>query len=218
MLYRLLKILIPFLALVPALPLDAAAQKQDPPPAPVFHPGGLTDREIYIGQWGPQSGPAAPWGGLSRGTGAYFQMINESGGIHGRKLKLLFFDDRYDPAMTAAGVKKLAEKYGVFAFVGGVGTAGGAAALEYLTGKNIFWVGPASGSTRWTSPPRKNVFAVWPPYKDEARVLVDYAVGNLKRQKIALVYQNDDFGLEGRQGACLGPGRPRAEAHRRHPP
>ena len=84
---------------------------------------GVTDTEIHIGQWGPQTGPAAAWGAVARGTDAYFKMINAEGGINGRKLILHYFDDAYNPAKTMAGVKQLQEETGIFAWVSGVGTA-----------------------------------------------------------------------------------------------
>ena len=70
---------------------------------------GVTDTTIRIGQWGPQTGPAAPWGAVARGTGVLFQMINDEGGIHGRKIEYHMFDDGYNPAKTKAGVKELQE-------------------------------------------------------------------------------------------------------------
>ena len=88
---------------------------------------GVTDTEIRLGQWGPQSGPAAPWGAVARGSGMLFQMINDEGGIHGRKIDYRMFDDGYNPAKTKAGVKELQEGPGIFAWVSGVGTAPGLA-------------------------------------------------------------------------------------------
>ena len=83
---------------------------------------GITDTEIHIGQWGPQTGPAAPWGSVARGTGMLFKMVNDAGGIHGRKIVYHMFDDQYNPAKTVAGVKELVEKApGVFGFASGVG-------------------------------------------------------------------------------------------------
>ena len=83
---------------------------------------GGVDTEIHIGQWGPQTGPAAPWGAVARGTDAYFKMINAEGGINGRKLVHHYFDDAYNPAKTLAGVKQLQEDVGIFAWVSGVGS------------------------------------------------------------------------------------------------
>ena len=84
---------------------------------------GVTDTEILVGQWGPQTGPAAPWGAVARGTDLFFKIINEEGGIHGRKFKYFLRDDSYQPAKTKAIAKEFVEQIGVFAVVGGVGVA-----------------------------------------------------------------------------------------------
>jgi len=85
------------------------------------NPPGFDDNEIRIGQWGPQTGPAAPWGSVARGSKLLFDIVNEEGGINGRKIKYFIRDDMYNPAQTSAVVKELVERQGVFAFVGGVG-------------------------------------------------------------------------------------------------
>ena len=162
---------------------------------------GVTDTEIIIGQWGPQTGPAALWGAVARGTDAYFKMINDEGGINGRKIKYLLRDDAYQPPKTKTEVKKLVEGDGVFAFVGGVGTAPGMAVKDYLAENKIPWVGPASGSTHWIVPPQRYLFSVYPLYCVEAAVLIDYAVKTMKLKKIAVFYQNDDYGKVGLYGA-----------------
>ena len=162
---------------------------------------GVTDTEIRIGQWGPQTGPAALWGAIPRGTGCYFDMINAEGGIHGRKIKYFLRDDGYMPPRTKAIVKELVEDKKVFAFASGVGTSTGMAVKKYLNKKKVPWVGPASGSTHWAYPPTKYLFAVYPLYIDEASILVNYAVKNLGKKRIAFFYQNDDFGKEGLVGA-----------------
>jgi len=84
---------------------------------------GFDDKEIRVGQWGPQTGPAAPWGAVARGSKLVFDMVNEEGGIHGRQIKYFIRDDQYNPSQTVAGVRELVERHGIFAFVGGVGTA-----------------------------------------------------------------------------------------------
>jgi len=164
---------------------------------------GVTDEVIKIGQWGPQTGPAALWGAIARGTDAYFKMINDEGGIHGRKLEYIMRDDGYQPAKTKAVVKELVEMEGVFAFVGGVGTAPGMAVKDYLIQNKVPWISPASGSTHWAYPATKYVFSVYPLYCDEAAILVDYAVNELKKTKIAFFYQNDDYGKAGLYGAQI---------------
>lgn len=164
---------------------------------------GVTDREIRIGQWGPQTGPAALWGAVARGTGAYFDMINEEGGIHGRKISYFLRDDGYMPPKTKAIAKELVEDKKVFAFAAGVGTATGMAVKKYLHRKKVPWVGPAAGSTRWAYPPTKYLFGVYPLYIDEASILVNHAVKNLGKRRIAFFYQNDDYGKAGLYGAEL---------------
>jgi len=168
---------------------------------------GVTDTEIHIGQWGPQTGPAAAWGSVARGTDAYFKMINDQGGIHGRKLIHHMFDDAYNPAKTKAGVKDLQEGTGMFAWVSGVGTACGLAVQDYLMERKIPWVGPSAGSEHWITPPQKNLFAVYPLYYIEAQALCRYAVNNLGKKRIAMAYQNDDYGKNGLQGATEELGR-----------
>ncbi|MBW2623379.1 MAG: ABC transporter substrate-binding protein [Deltaproteobacteria bacterium] len=162
---------------------------------------GVTDTEIRIGQWGPQTGPAAAWGSIARGTAMYFKMINDEGGIHGRKIKYFMFDDGYNPARTKAGVKELVEGPGIFAFVGGVGTATGLAVMGYLNERGIPWVSPASGSTHWAFPPQRNLFATYPNYPDEAEIHVEYIVKKMGKKRIAIFYQNDDYGKGGLEGA-----------------
>jgi len=162
---------------------------------------GVTDTTIRIGQWGPQTGPAAPWGAVARGTGVYFQMINDEGGINGRKIDYRMFDDAYNPARTIAGVKELQEGVGIFGWASGVGTAPGLAVKDYLMDRKIPWVGPAAGSLHWISPPQKHLFAVYPLYYSEAQILTKYAVADLGMKKVAIAYQNDDYGKNGVAGA-----------------
>jgi len=162
---------------------------------------GVTDTEIHVGQWSPQTGPAAPWGSVARGTDAYFKMINAEGGIHGRKIIHHYFDDGYNPAKTKAGVKQLQEEVGMFAWVVGVGTAPGLAVKDYLMERQIPWLGPAAASRHWVEPPNKYLFNNYPLYIGDAQVLSQYAVGTLGFKRIAIAYQNDDYGKQGLEGA-----------------
>jgi len=162
---------------------------------------GVTDTEIHIGQWSPQTGPAAAWGAVARGTDAYFKWINANGGIHGRKLIHHYFDDAYNPAKTIAGVKQLQEQTGMFAWASGVGTACGLAVKDYLMENKIPWVGPSSGSRHWMTPPQKYLFNVYPLYLGDAQLLTQYAISEMGKTKIAVVYQEDDYGKQGLEGA-----------------
>jgi ABC-type branched-subunit amino acid transport system substrate-binding protein len=162
---------------------------------------GVTDTEIIIGQWGPQTGPAALWGSVARGSGVYFDMINAEGGINGRKIKYVLRDDAYQPAKTKAIAKEFVEDIGVFAVACGVGTSPGMAVRDYLMENKVPWVGPATGSRHWTEPFQKYLFALYPRYADEAYLLTQYAVEKLNKKKIGFFYQNDDYGKEGMEGA-----------------
>ncbi len=175
--------------------LSVASLTQAAPPA------GFDDNEIRIGQWGPQTGPAAPWGAVARGSKLLFDVVNEEGGINGRKIKYFIRDDMYNPAQTAAVVKELVERQGIFAFVGGVGSACGMAVKDYLAANKIPWVGPSAADQDFIKPLDPYLFAVYPLYRDEANVLTKYIVDKLKMKKIAILYQNDAYGKDGLEGA-----------------
>jgi len=170
-------------------------------PAGVTAEEGVTATEIHIGQTGPLSGPASIWGGTVKGAALRFQMVNETGGIHGRKIVHHTYDDAYNPAKTKAGVKQLQESIGIFAWLGGVGTSNGLAVMDYLMERQIPWVGPFSGADIWHNPPQKNIFALYPPYTFEVKALCDYAVTQEKKRRIAMVYQDDGYGHGGLKGA-----------------
>jgi len=161
---------------------------------------GVTDSTITIGTWGPLTGPAALWGNVPRGVDAYFHYINEKGGIHGRKINVIIKDDGYQPSKTVAGVREMVEKDKVFAFVGGVGTAPCLAVKDYIIKNNVPWVSPASGATHWAFPPQNNIFSTFSLYFDESFTQVDYIINTLEAKKIAMIYQNDDFGKSGLVG------------------
>ncbi|MDY6824779.1 MAG: ABC transporter substrate-binding protein [Thermodesulfobacteriota bacterium] len=162
---------------------------------------GVTDTEIHIGGFGPLSGPAKSWNGCVLGPDMVFKMANEKGGIHGRKIVYHYFDDSYNPAKTRAGVKRLQESKNIFAWVGGVGTSCCLAVKDYLMDKGTPWIGPFSGARLWTHPPKKTIFMQYPLYKTEANVLTRYAIEEMGKKKIAIVYQNDGFGKSGLEGA-----------------
>ncbi|PIX21285.1 MAG: ABC transporter substrate-binding protein, partial [Deltaproteobacteria bacterium CG_4_8_14_3_um_filter_45_9] len=161
---------------------------------------GVTDTEILVGQWGPQTGPAAPWGAVARGTDLLFKIINEEGGIHGRKFKYFLRDDSYQPAKTKAIAKDFVEQIGVFAVVGGIGVATGMTARDYLMENKVPWYAPITGVYEWIHPIQKYLFAMYPLYDDEAFNLTGYLHEKLGYKKIAMFYQNDDYGKAGVQG------------------
>ncbi|MFA5567181.1 MAG: ABC transporter substrate-binding protein [Trueperaceae bacterium] len=161
---------------------------------------GITDTEIKIGNWGPQSGPAAAWGTVTTAIDAYFQYINGQGGIHGRKLVLVSRDDGYDPARTVAAVRELIDRENVFAFVGGVGTANGLAAMPLLKRAGVPWVGPATGSEVFAEQSDGLIYTTFTDYVVEASLMTRYAVQTLGSKNIAIFYQNDGYGQAGLRG------------------
>ena len=158
---------------------------------------GVTDSTIVIGSWGPLTGPAALWGNVTKAMDAYFKMLNQDGGIHGRKVKFIYKDDEYNPSKTAAVVREMAQKDEVFAFLGGIGTAPGMAVKQFIIDNEIPWVSPCSGATHWAYPPSNNIFSTFTLYFDEGEVQVDHVVNQLGKNKIGIIYQNDDFGKSG---------------------
>jgi branched-chain amino acid transport system substrate-binding protein len=165
-----------------------------------FAAEGFDDKEIRIAQWGPQTGPAAPWGSVARGAGLLFNVVNDEGGIHGRKIKYFVRDDMYNPAQTKTVVKELVERQGIFAFVGGVGSACGMAVKDYLAQNKVIWVGPATAIQEYVFPINPYLFAVYPLYDDEASILTKYVVEKLKVRKIGFFFQNDAYGKNGLEG------------------
>jgi len=180
---------------VPPTAVPATAVPATKPPA-VAVPG-VTDTQIVLGSFGPQDGPAGAYGVIDRTIAAYWDMVNDQGGINGRKIKFIYENDSYAPAKTVAAVKKLVEEDKVFALVGGLGTANNLGVMDYLVQNNVPHVGPATGSTAMAVPLKKNVYAIQINYMTEGILLTQYALDTMKAKKIAVFYQNDSFGQEG---------------------
>ena len=167
---------------------------------------GFDDKEIRVAQFSPQTGPAAPWGAVARGSGLLFDITNEEGGIHGRKIKYFIRDSQYNPALAQVAVKELVEKYGIFAFTGGVSGAGGQAVKDYLAKNKVLWVVPGTAALNTVAdrdkefPPSPYRFCAYPLFEDEASIVTKYAVETLGYKKIGFLYQNDVFGKGGLSG------------------
>ena len=165
-----------------------------------FFSGAQAQDTIRIGNWGPQSGPAAAWGAVTVAVEAYFDYINDQGGIGGRMLELVSRDDGYDPARTVAAVRELIDREDVFAFAAGVGTANGLAAMPLIQRAGIPWVGPATGAVEFAEQGDGLVFATFTNYFVESALLTRYAVEELGSSNVAIFYQNDGYGLSGVAG------------------
>jgi branched-chain amino acid transport system substrate-binding protein len=165
---------------------------------------GASDTEIRLGQTMPYSGPLSAFATLGRAEVAYYKMINEQGGVNGRKIVMLSVDDGFSPPKTVEQTRKLVEEDNVLAIVGSLGTATNGAVQKYLNGKKIPQIFLASGATKWADPehfPWTMTFT-W-TYQAEARVYANYVLKHLPDAKIAVLYQNDDFGKDFLKGFRL---------------
>jgi branched-chain amino acid transport system substrate-binding protein len=162
---------------------------------------GITDTTIKIGAFGALSGPVAAVGvPVKKGMEAYVKYVNDQGGVHGRKIELIFEDDQFNPANALAAVKKLVEQDKVFAISPGLGTPGVLATLDYLTEKQVPFVYPMTGASQPAYPLKKNTFTVQPNYVDEGKILVQYTAEKMGAKKVAVLWQNSDIGKQGLEG------------------
>src|SRR5579872_5688487 len=161
-------------------------------PASAANAPGVTDTEIKIGQTMPYSGPASAYGVIGRTEAAYFKMINESGGIHGRKITFISYDDSYSPAKTVEQTRKLVEDDEVLLVFGSVGTATNASIRKYMNEKQVPQLFVGSGGSKWNDPKNYPWTMGWQPsYQDEARVYAKYIMKHKPDAKVAVLYQND---------------------------
>ena len=153
--------------------------------------------EIKIGQSIPYSGPASAYAMLGKGEAAYFQMINDKGGVNGHKIKFISLDDGYSPPKAVENVKKLVENENVALIFNNVGTAHNAAVQKYLNDKKVPHLFVASGAERWGDPARFPwTMGFQPTYRGEARAYARYLKKQKPDGKLCVLYQNDDFGKE----------------------
>ena len=158
---------------------------------------GASDTEIKIGNTMPYSGPASPYGTIGKSEAAYFAMINEQGGIHGRKINFISRDDSYSPPKTVELVRKLVEQDGVLALFQTFGTAPNSAIREYLNDNKVPQLFVRTGASKWNDPKHYPWTMGWQPsYQIEGRIYARYILKNIPAAKIAVLYQNDDFGKD----------------------
>jgi branched-chain amino acid transport system substrate-binding protein len=158
---------------------------------------GVTASEIKIGQTMPYSGNASAYGTIGRSELAYFKMINEEGGINGRKIDLISLDDGYSPPKTVEQVRRLAEQEGVAFFFNTLGTPPNTAIQKYLNDRKIPQLFVATGASKWGDPEHFHwTIGFQTDYRTEARIYGKYLLQNKPDAKIAVLYQNDDFGKD----------------------
>ncbi|MCG6203004.1 ABC transporter substrate-binding protein [Rhodopseudomonas sp. HC1] len=168
---------------------------------------GASDTEIKLGNTVPYSGPASAYGILGKTYTAYFTMINEEGGINGRKVAVISYDDAYSPPKTVEQTRKLVESDEVMAVFGNVGTAANAAIQKYLNAKKTPQLFLATGASRWNDPKQFPWTMGWlPSYEAEAAAYAKYLLKEKPDAKIAVFYQNDDFGKDYVRGLKEGLG------------
>jgi branched-chain amino acid transport system substrate-binding protein len=182
--------LIPAIALGMALAANpASAQKK--------YDVGATDTEIKIGNIAPYSGPASAYGMIGKTIDAYFKKINAEGGINGRKINFISYDDGYSPPKAVEQARKLVESDEVLFILNSLGTPSNSAIQKYMNAKQVPQLFVATGATKWGDPKNFPWTMGWqPPYQAEARIYAAYILKNKPNAKIGILYQNDDFGKD----------------------
>ena len=178
--------------------LSAAALLAWPTIATAAEMRGVTATEIRIGQTMPYSGPVSAFGALGKGEVGYFKMINERGGINGRKINLISLDDGYAPPKTVEQTRRLVESDEVALIFSSIGTAHNTAIAKYLQAKNIPQLFIGSGASKFadiTQYPQATL-GVQGPFRYEARLYARHALAKNPNAKFAVISQNDDFGRD----------------------
>jgi branched-chain amino acid transport system substrate-binding protein len=159
---------------------------------------GVTATEIKIGQTMPYSGPVSAFGALGKGEVGYFKMLNERGGINGRKINLISLDDSYAPPKTVEQTRRLVESDEVALIFSSIGTAHNTAIAKYLQGKNIPQLFVGSGASKFADIAQypQATLGVQGPFRYEARLYARYALARNPNAKFAVISQNDDFGRD----------------------
>jgi branched-chain amino acid transport system substrate-binding protein len=158
---------------------------------------GVSDTEIKIGNTMPYSGPASAYGTIGKAEAAYFAMINDQGGINGRKISFISRDDGYSPPKTVQQVRQLVEQDGVLALFQTLGTPPNTAIRDYLNDNRVPQLFVGTGASKWNDPKHYPWTMGWQPsYQVEARIYAYYILKNVPDAKIAVLYQNDDFGKD----------------------
>ncbi|MDA9412989.1 MULTISPECIES: ABC transporter substrate-binding protein [unclassified Bradyrhizobium] len=166
---------------------------------------GATDTEIKIGNIMPYSGPASAYGIIGKTEEAYFKMINDKGGINGRKINFVTYDDGYSPPKAVEQVRKLVESDEVLAVFNPLGTPSNSAIQKYLNAKKIPQLFVATGATKWNDPKNFPWTMGWQPsYQSEAHIYAQWLLKEKPDAKVAILYQNDDFGKDYLKGTKDG--------------
>jgi branched-chain amino acid transport system substrate-binding protein len=188
MLLRLFRLAVAGVAAV-ALSSGAVAQKKYDP--------GADDKEIKVGSIHPYSGPASAYGTIGKAIGAYFDKVSAEGGINGRKIKYVALDDGYNPAKTVEMARKLVEEDEVLLVFNPLGTPPNTAIQKYMNQKKVPQLFVATGATKWGDPKNFPWTMGWQPtYQTEGRIYAQHVLETKPNAKVAVLYQNDDYGKD----------------------
>lgn len=176
------------LAVALASPAALAQKKYDP---------GATDKAIKIGNTNPYSGPASSYGTIGKSIGAYWKMVNDQGGINGRRVEWVSYDDSYSPPKTVEMTRKLVEQDQVLLLFQTLGTPPNTAIHKYMNSKKVPQAFVATGATKWNDPRKFPWTMGWQPnYQTEGRIYAEHILKNNPKAKIGILYQNDDYGKD----------------------
>src|SRR5881397_643516 len=168
---------------------------------------GVTATEIKVGNTNPYSGPASAYGTIGKAIGAYFKKVNDEGGINGRKINYISYDDAYSPPKAVEMVRKLVEQDQVAALFQTLGTPTNSAIHKYVNQQKVPHLFVATGATKWNDPQHFPwTMGFQPNYQTEGRIYAQYILKNLPDAKIGILYQNDDYGKDYRKGLHDGLG------------
>jgi branched-chain amino acid transport system substrate-binding protein len=182
---------------IAALPVRAAKQ---------YGPG-VSDTEIKIGNTCFYSGPASSYGTIGKAMAAYYKMVNDQGGVNGRKINFISYDDAYSPPKTVEQTRRLVEQDEILLDAGPLGTPTNSAIWQYMNQKKVPQLFVSTGATKWDDPKDHPWTIGWQPnYQSEGRIYANYIMREKPDGKIGVLYQNDDFGKDYLKGLKGGLG------------
>jgi ABC-type branched-subunit amino acid transport system substrate-binding protein len=181
---------------IPAIVLGMALAAS-PASAQKKYDVGATDTEIKIGNINPYSGPASAYGTIGKTIDAYFKKVNAEGGINGRKINFISYDDGYSPPKAVEQARKLVESDEVLLIFQSLGTPSNSAIQKYMNAKQVPQLFVATGATKWGDPKNFPWTMGWQPsYQSESHIYAQYILKNHPNGKIGILYQNDDYGKD----------------------
>jgi branched-chain amino acid transport system substrate-binding protein len=196
--WRLSVVSVAFTVFVATTSGALAQKKYDP---------GASDTEIKIGNIMPYSGPASSYSVIGKTESAYFNKINAEGGVNGRKINFISYDDGYSPPKTVEQARKLVESDDVLLIFNSLGTPPNSAIQKYMNQKKVPQLFVATGATKWNDPKEFPwTMGFQPNYQSEAQIYAKYILKNVPNAKIAVLYQNDDYGKDYLKGLKDGLG------------